>query len=430
MSRYFLASAAIEGFRGINNDGDPLVLKFKHDAVNSVHAPNGVGKSSIFEALHFALHGSVPRLEGMQDAEQGGSYIVNKFHPRQQATIALVFKSDDGTPDVSITVTRTSTGRKVVTSPSGYTDPDGFLASLCEDFVLVDYRRFVSLVDCSALERGRSFASLVGMSRYSQLRRSLSGAKNNGNINNDLGLSALRTEVTGENRSLIGVEQRILAAHQEVTGGAGGRIADTAALKVHVTAGLAGIALFAPLLAGISVMDLDFDAAETIVDQEEGGTARKTLDGLNNAATTLIALLVSAAEVAEIEALVTAARARDEAMRKVGTAGLHALLRDALAVMNSANWHDPKVCPVCEKAGDGPLQDQLEAKIALYDEAEQLDAELKRQVQRAGCVGELRQLEEQAHLGVAAADRISPILTLTARPSSVSTGELERAKNP
>jgi len=49
MARYFLGCLSIEGFRGINNDGDPLVLKFKSDAVNSVHAPNGVGKSSIFE---------------------------------------------------------------------------------------------------------------------------------------------------------------------------------------------------------------------------------------------------------------------------------------------------------------------------------------------------------------------------------------------
>ncbi len=49
MTRYFLGSLAIEGFRGINNDGDPLLLKFKADAVNSIHAPNGVGKSSIFE---------------------------------------------------------------------------------------------------------------------------------------------------------------------------------------------------------------------------------------------------------------------------------------------------------------------------------------------------------------------------------------------
>ena len=429
MSRYFLASAAIEGFRGINNDGDPLVLKFKHDAVNSVHAPNGVGKSSIFEALHFALHGTVPRLEGMQDAEQGTSYIVNKFHPAQQATVALVFKSDDGTPDVSITVTRTAAGGRVVTSPSAHADPDSFLADLCEDFVLVDYPRFASLVDCSALERGRSFASLVGMSRYSQLRQALDGAKNTRNINGDLGLSTLDTEVTAENRTLVAMEQRILAAHQEVTGAVGGQIADTAALKAQVTAGLAGIALFTPLLANASVMDLDFDAAERIVDQEEGGAARQILDGLNAAVTTLGNLQVSASELAEIDALVTAAKARDDAMRKVGAASLHALLKDALAVVKSAEWHDPKVCPVCEKAGDELLQDQLEAKIALYDEADQLDAELKRQVQSAGCIGKLRQLEEQARLGVADTNRIAPVLTLAARQSSVSTADLECAKD-
>ena len=75
MTRYFLESVTIEGFRGINNDGDPLVLRFRPDAVNSIHAPNGVGKSSIFEALHFAVHGTVPRLENLQGAEQGPSYI-------------------------------------------------------------------------------------------------------------------------------------------------------------------------------------------------------------------------------------------------------------------------------------------------------------------------------------------------------------------
>lgn len=429
MSRYFLVSAAIEGFRGINNDGDPLVLKFKHDAVNSVHAPNGVGKSSIYEALYFALHDTVPRLEGMQDNEQGESYIVNKFHPAQQAMVALVFKSDDGTPDVSINVTRTAAGGRVVISPSGHTDPDGFLAGLREDFVLVDYPRFASLVDCSALERGRSFASLVGMSRYSQLRQALDGAKNTRNINSDLGLSTLDTEVKAENRALGAIEQRVLAAHQEVTGVADGQMTDIEALKTQVTTGLAGIALFSPLLVDNSVMNLDFEAAEKKVDQEEGGTARKTLDGLNNNVTTLGGLQVSAAELAEIETLVIAAKARDAAIQKVGAANVHALLKDALAVVKSADWHDPKVCPVCEKAGDRPLQNDLEAKIALYDEAEQLDSELKRQVQSAGCVSKLRQLEEQALLSVADADRLAPVLTLAARQTSVATADLERAKD-
>ncbi|AVO46635.1 AAA family ATPase [Phreatobacter cathodiphilus] len=429
MSRYFLASAAIEGFRGINNDGDPLVLKFKHDAVNSVHAPNGVGKSSIFEALHFALHGTVPRLEGMQDAEQGANYIVNKFHPAQQATVALVFKSDDGTPDVSITVTRTAAGGRVVTSPSGHADPHSFLADLCEDFVLVDYPRFASLVDCSALERGRSFASLIGMSRYSQLRQALDGARNTRNLNSDFGLSALDAEVAAEDRALGAVEQRILAAHQEVTGATHGEIADLAVLKGEVAAGLAGIALLAPLLADTSVMDFDFAAAEKVVDREEGGSARKTLDALDTAVTTLSSLQVSAEEVAEIEALVATAKGRDDAMRKVGAASLHALLKHALAAVNSTDWHDPKVCPVCEKAGDEPLQAQLKAKISLYDEAEQLDADLNRRVPIAGCVGKLRQLEEQVRLGVADVDRIAPLLTLAARQSSVSTVDLERARD-
>lgn len=428
MSRYFLASVAIEGFRGINNNGNPLVLKFKHDTVNSIHAPNGVGKSSIFEALYFAIRGTVPRLERMQDAEQGQSYIVNKFHPAQQGTINLVFKSDDDTPDVLITVTWTATAGRVVQSPSGHADPGRFLSNFCEDFVLVDYPRFSKLVDCSALDRGRSFASLIGMSQYSQLRQALEGAKHTRNINSDLGLSALDSEVTADTRALNALESRILTAQQDVTGAVDAQMTDTDVLKEQVTNGLKGIALFAPLLTDDSVMTFDFDAAEKIVDREEGGAARKILDGLNGTAATLSSLQVLPAELEEIEVLVTEAKARDEAMRKVGASSLHSLLKDALAVISSEDWRDPALCPVCDKVGDSSLQEQLKAKIALYDEAELLNAELKRQVQSAGCIGKLRQLEEHVRLGVTDTERIAPVLILTSRQSSVSTMDLERAK--
>jgi len=381
MSRYFLASAAIEGFRGINNDGEPLILNFKHDAVNSVHGPNGIGKSSLFEALHFALHGTVPRLERMQKAEQRESYIVNKFHTRKQATVALVFKSDDDSPDVSITVTRTATGKRDVKSPSGYSNPERFLTDLCEDFVLVDYQRFASFVDCSALERGRSFASLVGLSRYSQFRQTLDRIKDTRNINNDLGLSALETEVDADKRNLKAVGERILAAHREVTGNEDGQIEDVAALKIQMTESLAAVPLFAPLLAGISVMDLDFGDAEKLVDRTENGAARKKLDDLDKDRMSLHDLKVSAEECKEIESLVMAAKARDDAMHKVSAASLHTLLKDALVIVKSPDWHDPKMCPVCERRGDRVLQEQLETKIARYDKAERHDADLKRQVQ-------------------------------------------------
>ena len=60
--RFFLASVKVEGFRGINNESDPLELTFKPECVNSIFAVNAVGKSSIFEALCYAIRGVVPKL--------------------------------------------------------------------------------------------------------------------------------------------------------------------------------------------------------------------------------------------------------------------------------------------------------------------------------------------------------------------------------
>lgn len=69
MSGWFLECLEVEGFRGINNEGDPLVLNFTHDAVNSVSAPNGVGKSSIFDALTYALRKRIPKLDELPASE-------------------------------------------------------------------------------------------------------------------------------------------------------------------------------------------------------------------------------------------------------------------------------------------------------------------------------------------------------------------------
>src|SRR5258708_25149055 len=147
MTRYYLCEISIEGFRGINNDGDPLVIKLKPDAVNSISAPNGVGKTSIFEAIHFAIFGTVPRLESLQCAERRETYIVNRFHPSGHAVIALTFEPDDASAKIQIKVERTRTGARTVSSPTGHADPDGFLKNLREDFVLVDYAKFAEFID-------------------------------------------------------------------------------------------------------------------------------------------------------------------------------------------------------------------------------------------------------------------------------------------
>lgn len=147
MTRYFLQEISLEGFRGVNNSGEPLSLSFKPKCVNSVHAQNGVGKTSIFEALQFAIKGEIPRLTKLQDGEQGDSYVVNKFHPGKLATVDLTFAPDDGSADVVIKITRTAAGVRTVSSPSGHPSPNEFLKSLDEDFVLVDYQAFGSFID-------------------------------------------------------------------------------------------------------------------------------------------------------------------------------------------------------------------------------------------------------------------------------------------
>jgi hypothetical protein len=57
VSGWYLQQLSIEGLRGINNEGAPLILKFKPDCVNSVSALNGVGKTSVFDAISYAITG-------------------------------------------------------------------------------------------------------------------------------------------------------------------------------------------------------------------------------------------------------------------------------------------------------------------------------------------------------------------------------------
>jgi AAA15 family ATPase/GTPase len=57
MSKYFIQSITIEGFRGINNEGSPLLINFQTDGVTSIFGENGKCKSSIFEAFLFSILG-------------------------------------------------------------------------------------------------------------------------------------------------------------------------------------------------------------------------------------------------------------------------------------------------------------------------------------------------------------------------------------
>ncbi|MGQ3291847.1 MAG: ATP-binding protein, partial [Shinella sp.] len=146
MTGWLLKELSIEGFRGINNNGAPLTLKFKSDRINSVFAQNGVGKSSIFDALTYALTGRIARLAELPTAEGGERYYQNRFHPTGIGTIGLTVTPEVGGADVTITVVRQPDGARTASCSDGQ-DADALLAELNREFVLLDARTFQRFID-------------------------------------------------------------------------------------------------------------------------------------------------------------------------------------------------------------------------------------------------------------------------------------------
>ncbi len=195
MTRYYLTHLCIEGFRGINNEGQPLELRFLAEKVNSIYALNGLGKSSVYDAISYAILGRIPKLENLEQSEDAESYVNNRFHSTSTATIELTFTADDGSGDTEIKVERSKDGKRTVTSPTA-TDPEAFLVALRSDFVLLDQVTFARFIRDTSLNRGRTFSRLLGLSRLSDFRIVLQKLANAGTIASDFQIAGLKTKET------------------------------------------------------------------------------------------------------------------------------------------------------------------------------------------------------------------------------------------
>jgi hypothetical protein len=209
MRRYFLRSITVEGFRGINNDGEPLQLKFKPDCVNSVFGANALGKSSIFEALSYAVKGNIAKLDRLPASHEPHKYYANRFHGTGVSTIVIVFETDDDGTEVIISVARNPDGTRTVTSPSGHADPEGFLRDLDCDSSLLDYDLFESFVSETPLRRGRTFSGLLGLSHLSELRQALEVLANKKNLRTDFDIDGLERAIVVDGQDAKTHEQAL-----------------------------------------------------------------------------------------------------------------------------------------------------------------------------------------------------------------------------
>jgi hypothetical protein len=159
----------------------------------------------------------VPKLQLLQAGEQPEKYVANLFHSSGTARVEVELEDENGQRH-TIRVERGANGARTVTSPSGAADPETVLKSLDEDFTLLDYEQFTTFINRTPLERGRSFAALLGLSGYSQLRQLLQTLSDTRALNNDFDLPALTSAATTNESHAKESFARFAAAYTELTG--------------------------------------------------------------------------------------------------------------------------------------------------------------------------------------------------------------------
>ena len=375
MSGWFLEAIEIEGFRGINNEGDPLCLRFKADAVCSISAPNGVGKSSIFDAVSYALRGTIPKLEELPASENAAGYYINRFHASGAGSVTLTLLPEGGGPSVSIVVRKLPDGSRTVSTSSGL-NANQVLQSLDREFVLLDLQTFQTFISERDLDRGRSFSGLLGLKRYSELRQELQALSNTRAFNNHFSTSSLERQATAADGNLRRHTRAVETAFQALTETslADYRTEEAALDAAH--GALAQIELLKPHCTGQPFDRIDLDGSLVTIKEAEGGEDRTRLSDLVREQTTLETALADGLTDADYENLKELASKRDTALAEIGNALLRRHYQIAEEVLADPDWTDKSLCPTCGSHKKSSVLDTVRANLADYNNVEQLAGQI------------------------------------------------------
>jgi len=361
---WLLEGVSIEGFRGINNEGRPLELKFKPDKINSISAVNGVGKSSIYDAIRYAITGELAWLDGLPASERDKDYYLNRFHSGQTGTVKLRLLAEPTGAKCEITVIRSSGGSRTVTATNGMNGPE-ILRGLNREFVLLDGPTFNSFIASKPLERGRTFSGLLGLSEYSRLRQALEAVARTRTFNEHFSVTAHEGAKAREER-LAAEAQAVVANDYEILVGQALKATDSDAAQSMCHAALAQIPTLADQCAGKTFDGIDINACVEEIKAAEGGPKRERLAECIRERTELKRLNLEAPDAISAPNLVIRARERDDAIAK--TAGklmfdLYTAGQSALLDLGAGNTHH---CPLCDSDTPHDMHAHVAEKLAEF----------------------------------------------------------------
>ena len=427
MTRYFIKRLQIEGFRGINNQGEPLDLNFGTDCVNSVFAANALGKSSIFEALAFALKGVVPKLERLPAAENASEYYANRFHGTGTSTVSILLQADDGSSDVEITIARDPTGKSSVASPSGFPKPVELLRSLDTEFALLDHDMFLEFVNDTPLKRGRTFSGLLGLSPLSEFRQILEILSNRRNLNTDLELDSLQRLRDREEKVAKEVENKLRAAFRAFFSTEPAPTLDLPIISHAALTALKGIPVVASAIAGSSFSVIDFGDIRAAIKRAEASEKRDQLSEVVRGISALEALAPPSTEEVERKELRGLLESRVAALAETKGAVFRRLYSTVQNLYDDRIWTDPLLCPACDSALSEQLPQRIAEKLQQYKDADESLNLVRSKWRESRWPQRLKNLEDTAAMEIPPPTRQSAVFSTKFTGPEPSMADLDSA---
>jgi len=213
MSKVYIKSISIEGFRGINNDNNPLVIPFKNKGVTSIFSENGMGKSSIYEALSYCINNNLPKFDELHREIRDDRTKKNLFHSNK-GKITIIF-IDDSNTETKIEFEINDKGDRNIIS-STVTNPQLFLDSISGDQNFLDYNTFIQILLKSPEETGKLFSDLVGFSEFPFIKAKIDKITRTQNINTDFQKNSKEREIEDNKQKIVELENKISNNFQDL----------------------------------------------------------------------------------------------------------------------------------------------------------------------------------------------------------------------
>jgi len=375
VTAWLLRSITIEGLRGINNEGDPLVLEFDPDAINSVFAPNAVGKTSVFDALLFAIRGCIKKLDTLPASEKGKDYYRNRFHSTGLGFVELELVSTGGLPNATIRVSLDANGKRVVSSPN-HADPDALLNSLNREFALLDYQTFHKFISDTPTDRGRSFAGLLGLYDYSQIRQFLQSVADTRAFRNHFHTADLSNQIKGKEQT---IGSNNVLAHKTAASALEKKpedFTDAEHIAAEIEAKLASSAAIGVHCIGKKLHEMDFDKCVEAILEAEGGEKKKKYTNLVAEQGELQKLATTVPSPELLDALPFVAQTWEEALALTSGADRLAVFKAAEKVLESEDWGPKELCPACDEVAPKSVLDYVRGQLKLFEAAEEAEKAL------------------------------------------------------